>query len=111
MQLVYHHHTGTGVCLRRMKLIFLQHTSPALVSLLLDTGHAVFADIDPLDLTKHSNALNTYLKDIRRFCKELKQKPGILWMQYAWHFGARWLHDIFPVLLQRSKNNTTQVGC
>lgn len=67
MQIVYHYHAGTGVFNLDEINFLMDHTSPELVSLLLDTGHAVFADINPVQLIKHHGARIRYvhLKDIR----------------------------------------------
>lgn len=67
MQIVYHYHAGTGV-FTESEIDYLMHnTSPKLVSLLLDTGHAAFAGIDPLRLIQQYGKRIRYvhLKDIR----------------------------------------------
>lgn len=67
MQVVYHYHAGTGVFTESEIDYLLQNTSPKLVSLLLDTGHAAFAGIDPLKLIhKYGRRIRyVHLKDIR----------------------------------------------
>lgn len=67
MQIVYHYHAGTGVFNFEEINFLMQHTSPELVSLLLDTGHAAFANINPQQLIEHHGARIQYvhLKDIR----------------------------------------------
>ena len=67
MHIVYHYHAGTGVFHLDEIDTLMKHTSPELVSLLLDTGHAVFADINPLQLMEQYGARIRYvhLKDIR----------------------------------------------
>jgi inosose dehydratase len=67
MQLVYHYHAGTGVFTEDEIDYLMRHTSPALVALLLDTGHAAFAGIDPLHLIqKYPERIRyVHLKDIR----------------------------------------------
>lgn len=67
MQIVYHYHAGTGVFKEAEIDYLMAHTSPELVSLLLDTGHAAFAGIDPLDLIrKHGTRIKyVHLKDVR----------------------------------------------
>ncbi|WP_131795427.1 myo-inosose-2 dehydratase [Fluoribacter gormanii] len=67
MQLVYHYHAGTGVFYEYEIDYLMENTSPQLLSLLLDTGHAAFADIDSLDLINKYNEriLYVHLKDIR----------------------------------------------
>lgn len=68
MQLVYHYHAGTGVFTAEEIDFLMQHTSPALLSLLLDTGHAQFADINSIDLiNKHGTRIQyVHLKDVRK---------------------------------------------
>ncbi len=67
MQIVYHYHAGTGVFTLDDIDFLMRHTSPQLVSLLLDTGHAAFADVSPLQLIERYGARIRYvhLKDIR----------------------------------------------
>ncbi|KTD60485.1 myo-inosose-2 dehydratase [Legionella shakespearei] len=67
MNLVYHYHAGTGVYSENEIDYLMEHTSPALLSLLLDTGHAVFAGVDPLSLVRKYGERIRYvhLKDIR----------------------------------------------
>lgn len=67
LQIVYHYHAGTGVFNEAEIDYLMAHTSPELVSLLLDTGHAAFAGIDSLDLIRKHGARIKYvhLKDIR----------------------------------------------
>lgn len=67
MQLVYHYHAGTGVYSENEIDYLMEHTSPDLLSLLLDTGHAVFAGVNPLDLiSKYGDRIRyVHLKDIR----------------------------------------------
>jgi len=77
MQLVYHYHAGTGVFNAAEIAYLMQNTSPGLLSLLLDTGHAAFADIDPLDLIQQYGERIRYvhLKDIRAgVLKEVRQR-------------------------------------
>lgn len=67
MQVAYHYHAGTGVFTEQEIDYLMQHTSPQLVSLLLDTGHAAFAGIEPLHLIeKYGRRIRyVHLKDIR----------------------------------------------
>jgi inosose dehydratase len=77
MVLVFHHHLGTGVQTQDEIDFLLEHTSPELVSLLLDTGHAMAADICPVDLFKrHCDRIKyIHLKDIRsKVFNHAKQK-------------------------------------
>jgi inosose dehydratase len=52
MKLSYHHHMGTGVMTRADVDRLMASTDPALVFLLLDTGHIAFAGDDPLDMAR-----------------------------------------------------------
>lgn len=67
IRLVYHYHAGTGVFNENEVDYLMENTSPELISLLLDTGHAAFAGIEPLDLiSKYGDRiLYVHLKDIR----------------------------------------------
>ncbi|MEU8887920.1 myo-inosose-2 dehydratase [Streptomyces sp. NPDC048442] len=67
MRLSYHHHMGTGVQTRADIDRLLAATDPALVHLLLDTGHLTFAGDDPLDLARaHADRIgHVHMKDIR----------------------------------------------
>lgn len=67
MTIVYHYHAGTGVFSADEIEHLMQNTSPELLSLLLDTGHAAFAGINPLDLIHLYGERIRYvhLKDIR----------------------------------------------
>ena len=67
MQLAYHYHAGTGVFNIQEIDRLMESTSPELISLLLDTGHAAFAGIDPIDLISSYGDRISYvhLKDIR----------------------------------------------
>lgn len=67
MKIVYHYHAGTGVFLESDIDFLMTNTSPGLVSLLLDTGHATFAGMDPVNLIDKygDRILYVHLKDIR----------------------------------------------
>lgn len=67
MTLVYHYHAGTGVFTESEIDYLMEHTSPQLVSLLLDTGHAAFAEVNSLDLIRKygDRILYVHLKDVR----------------------------------------------
>jgi inosose dehydratase len=67
VQLAYHYHAGTGVYSESEIDYLMEHSSPELLSLLLDTGHAVFAGINPLDLIhKYGERIRyVHLKDLR----------------------------------------------
>jgi inosose dehydratase len=67
MKLAYHYHAGTGIFTEHEIDHLMANTSPELISLLLDTGHAAFAGINPVDLiNKHGERIiYVHLKDIR----------------------------------------------
>jgi inosose dehydratase len=67
MRLCYHHHMGTGVMTRPEVDRLLANTDPALVNLLLDTGHLAFAGDDPVDAARaHADRItHVHLKDVR----------------------------------------------
>ncbi|ONI92258.1 myo-inosose-2 dehydratase [Saccharothrix sp. ALI-22-I] len=70
MRLSYHHHMGTGVMYRADVDRLMACTDPALVHLLLDTGHIAFATGDPLtplELAKaHAHRIgHVHMKSIR----------------------------------------------
>lgn len=77
MSIVYHHHMGTGIQQQEDIDRLMQNTDPALVSLLLDTGHLRFADNNPLlTLQKHyARIKHVHLKDIRSdVLKQVKEQ-------------------------------------
>lgn len=65
---VYHPHMGTGIQSADDVDRLMSATDPALVSLLLDTGHATFDGHDPRDLIRaHASRIrHVHLKDVRR---------------------------------------------
>lgn len=67
MEVVYHHHMGTGVQTTEEIDRLMAETDPKKVSLLYDTGHLLFSGEDPLEvLEKHSDRIKHYhFKDIR----------------------------------------------
>lgn len=73
MKIVYHHHMGTGVQTFEEIEKLMNLTDPTLVSLLVDTGHMVFAGGSPVELIKKfgSRVKHVHFKDIR---KEIMKK-------------------------------------
>ncbi|TAL59299.1 MAG: myo-inosose-2 dehydratase [Legionella sp.] len=67
IRVVYHYHAGTGIFTDNEIDQLMNNTNPELVSLLLDTGHAAFAGINPLNLIKEYGERIHYvhLKDVR----------------------------------------------
>ena len=77
MKLCYHHHVGTGVQSRPEIDKLLEETDPAYVNLCLDTGHAMFSGVDPLELTRdHIGRIkHVHLKSVRKDVLE-RAVPG-----------------------------------
>ncbi|MFS0862170.1 myo-inosose-2 dehydratase [Fredinandcohnia sp. 179-A 10B2 NHS] len=67
MDVVYHHHMGTGVQTTEEINKLMELTDPSLVSLLYDTGHLVFSGENHLEvLERHFERIkHVHLKDIR----------------------------------------------
>ncbi|GKV65860.1 MULTISPECIES: myo-inosose-2 dehydratase [unclassified Sporosarcina] len=68
MDLVYHHHAGTVVEQPSEIDKLMEMTDPALVSLLYDTGHALYGTNDPVELLQkyYDRVKYIHLKDIRK---------------------------------------------
>jgi inosose dehydratase len=67
VRLAFHHHMGTAVQSAADIDRLLALTGPA-VGLLLDTGHATYAGIDPVDLARRhaGRIVHVHCKDVRR---------------------------------------------
>jgi inosose dehydratase len=67
MEIVFHHHMGTGVQTTEEINHLMEITDPKLVYLLYDTGHLYLSGEDPIEvLEKHfSRIKHVHLKDIR----------------------------------------------
>lgn len=67
MQIVFHHHMGTGVQTTQEIDKLMEMTDPSLVYLLFDTGHLIFSGENPEEvLKKHVKRIkHVHLKDIR----------------------------------------------
>ncbi|MBI1773841.1 MAG: myo-inosose-2 dehydratase [Proteobacteria bacterium] len=67
VKLAFHHHMGTPVQTEAEIDRLMQATGPA-VGLLLDTGHATYADIDSLQLARRyaKRIVHVHCKDVRR---------------------------------------------
>ena len=77
IKISYHYHLGTGVQNKEELDYLMQHTSPYLLGLLLDTGHAYAAGIDPkYILETYGDRINqVHLKDVRdNILSEVKSK-------------------------------------
>jgi len=68
MTVVYHYHMGTGVQNPVEISRLMNDTDPSLVSLLLDTGHLMYAGGNSLDVLKNvgDRVQHVHLKDIRQ---------------------------------------------
>ncbi len=68
MQIAYHHHMGTGIQDEDEIDHLLSNTDPARINLLFDTGHLVYAGIDPLNIiAKYADRIvHVHLKDLRQ---------------------------------------------
>ncbi|WDI34690.1 myo-inosose-2 dehydratase (plasmid) [Entomospira nematocerorum] len=67
MEIVYHHHMGTGVQTAEEIDRLMEMTDPNKVKLLFDTGHLVFSGEDPIAVfKKHKDRIrHIHFKDIR----------------------------------------------
>ncbi|QHE51704.1 myo-inosose-2 dehydratase [Pontibacillus sp. HMF3514] len=68
MEVVFHHHMGTGVQTTQEVDRLMEMTDPNLVHLLYDTGHLYFSGEDPLIVLKqHLHRIkHVHLKDVRQ---------------------------------------------
>jgi len=68
MEIVFHHHMGTGIQTTSEIDRLMELTDPNLVSLLFDTGHLVFSGENPLEVLEHHYARikHVHLKDVRK---------------------------------------------
>ncbi|WP_213818196.1 myo-inosose-2 dehydratase [Garciella nitratireducens] len=77
MEIVYHHHMGTGVQTTEEIDRLMQNTDSDKVKLLFDTGHLVFSGEDPMEIFNkyQSRIQHIHFKDIReKVAKEVKEK-------------------------------------
>lgn len=67
MEIVYHHHMGTGVQTTDEIERLMENTDPEKVSLLFDTGHLVYSGEEPLGIFEkyHHRIKHIHFKDIR----------------------------------------------
>ncbi len=82
MRLSYHHHMGTGV-MYRDEIARLMEGTDENVHLLIDTGHADFAGVDPLEVTKTyvDRIGHVHLKDIRPEVVAMTKEQGLSFQQ------------------------------
>ncbi|MEB8085878.1 myo-inosose-2 dehydratase [Staphylococcus pseudoxylosus] len=78
MEIVYHHHMGTGIQTTEEIDELMERTSKENVSLLFDTGHLVISGEDPIEIfNKHVNRIkHIHFKDIRPEIKEVVDKEN-----------------------------------
>jgi inosose dehydratase len=83
MKIVYHHHMGTGVQTFDEVEKLMKLTDPELVSLLVDTGHIVFAGGDPVELIKKfgNRVKHVHFKDIRKEIMEESIREDMSFLQ------------------------------
>lgn len=76
MEIVYHHHMGTGVQTTEEIDRLMENTDPDKVKLLFDTGHLVFSGEDPLEIyAKYKDRIkHIHFKDVRaEVAKEVRE--------------------------------------
>lgn len=68
MRLCYHPHVGTGVQVREEIDRLMAGTHPSVVSMCLDTGHALFGGVEPVQLTRDyiDRIGHVHLKNVRK---------------------------------------------
>ena len=76
MEIVYHHHMGTGVQTTEEIDRLMEMTDPAKVKLLFDTGHLVFSGENPIAVyNRHQDRIkHIHFKDIRQETAEEVEK-------------------------------------
>ncbi|MDR3335264.1 MAG: myo-inosose-2 dehydratase [Treponema sp.] len=92
MKLTYHHHIGTGVQTTAEIDRLMEHTDPALLGLLYDTGHLVFSGEDPLGVLRKwiKRIRHVHLKDMRAPLREQA-------VQEKWSFLKAVKEGVFTV--------------
>ncbi|WP_374017781.1 myo-inosose-2 dehydratase [Paenibacillus thiaminolyticus] len=83
MDVVYHHHMGTGVQTTEEIARLMEGTNPELVSLLYDTGHLVFSGEEPLSiLNRYMDRIkHVHLKDVRADVARRVREEGLSFLQ------------------------------
>lgn len=78
MEVVYHHHMGTGIQTTEEIDKLMERTTKDNVSLLFDTGHLVISGEDPIEIfNKHVNRIkHIHFKDVRPEVKEAVDKEN-----------------------------------
>ena len=92
MKLCYHHHMGTGVQASGEIDRLMENTDPALLGLLYDTGHLVFAGED------HLAVLNRWIARIRHVhLKDMRPKVRGQALKEKWSFLRAVKAGVFTV--------------
>lgn len=83
MEIVYHHHMGTGVQTTEEIARLMESTDPQKVSLLYDTGHLVFSGEDPQQIyIKFQDRIkHIHFKDIRKEVSEEVKESNASFLQ------------------------------
>lgn len=83
MNIVYHHHMGTGVQTTEEIDKLMELTDPNLVNLLFDTGHLVFSGENPLHILEKylPRIKHVHLKDIRQEVVERVKEQKLSFLQ------------------------------
>ncbi|NLL43306.1 MAG: myo-inosose-2 dehydratase [Firmicutes bacterium] len=83
MQIVYHHHMGTGVQTFPEVERLMGATDPELVSLLLDTGHIAFAGGDPVKMIEKfgPRIKHVHFKDLRAEVEQAVETEQLSFLQ------------------------------
>lgn len=78
MEIVYHHHMGTGIQTTEEIDELMERTSKDNVSLLFDTGHLVVSGENPIEIfNKHVDRIkHIHFKDVRPEIKEVVDKEN-----------------------------------
>lgn len=83
MQIVYHHHMGTGVQTTAEIDKLMELTDPELVYLLFDTGHLTFSGEDPVAILRKylPRIKHVHLKDVRKDVLERVKQEKLSFLQ------------------------------
>lgn len=78
MEIVYHHHMGTGIQTTEEIDELMERTNKDNVSLLFDTGHLVVSGEDPIEIFKkyEDRIKHIHFKDVRQEIKEAVDKDN-----------------------------------
>ncbi|WP_221567202.1 myo-inosose-2 dehydratase [Alkalihalobacillus sp. TS-13] len=83
MNIVFHHHMGTGVQTTEEVDRLMEMTDPELVHLLFDTGHLFFSGDDPLEVLERyrPRIKHVHLKDVRMDVAEKVKQEKLSFLQ------------------------------